>query len=67
MTTVELTETEAKLFIRFQKHRALIELLEQIGAFDIKSGSVTINFSRLGGIVSIEKQEHFIANQLSTG
>ncbi len=62
LTVVELTELEAQQFIRFQKHRTLIELLESIKAFDIRSGSVTINFSKLGEIVSVEKQEHYIPN-----
>lgn len=59
ITIVELTPIEAQSFVIFQKHRALIGLLESINAFKIKNGSVTIHFSRLGEIVSIEKNEHF--------
>lgn len=58
-TTIELTDIEAKSFIRFQKHRAIIELLESVKAFDVKSGSVTIHFNSFGGIVSITKEEHY--------
>lgn len=59
LTKIELSEKEAQSFIRFQKHRALIELLESVGAFDVKSGSITIHFSSIGGIISITKEEHF--------
>lgn len=67
LTVVELSPIEAKAFIAFNKHRTLIGLLESVGAFDIKSGSVTVHFSRLGEILSIDKQEHFSPNMLSTG
>lgn len=59
LTILELTSIEAQSFITFQKHRAFIGLLESIKAFDLKNGSVTIHFSRLGEIVSVEKNEHF--------
>jgi len=61
---IELSPLEAQTFITFQKHRALIGLLESIKAFDIRSGSVTIHFSRLGEIVSVEKHEHFSPNMI---
>lgn len=64
VTVVELTPLEAQTFIAFQKHRALIGMLESIKAFDIKGGSVTIHFSRLGEIISVDKQEHFSPNLL---
>lgn len=59
LTIVELTQTEAESFITFQKHRTLIGLLESIGAFNVRNGSVTIHFSRLGEIISVDKQEHY--------
>lgn len=58
LTAIHLTENEAKLFIQFQKHFALIGLLESIKAFDIRSGSVTIHFDSLGQIGGLKKEEH---------
>ncbi len=58
-TAIYLTQDEAMLFIEFQKRYAFMKLLESIGAFDLRSGSVTIHFDSLGGIGSIDKQEHF--------
>lgn len=59
LTTIQLTDNEALLFVTFQKHHALIGLLESIGALNVKNGSITINFDNLGRIGSIEKQENF--------
>lgn len=64
LTVIELTDIEAQTFIKFQKHRLLIELLDSIGTFNLKSGSVTIHFDSLGGIVSINKEEHFSPNKV---
>lgn len=47
LTTVQLTEQEAKLFI-------MMQLLQSLGVFDIKSGSVTIHFDKDGKIGSVE-------------
>lgn len=60
MVTVELTDYEAQAFTLFQKYRDLFEFMDAAGALDIKSGRVVIHFSKLGGVVSIEKNEHFI-------
>ncbi len=59
LTTIQLTQIDAQAFVRFQKHRALIELLESMGAFDLKNGSITLNFNYLGQIKSVNKQENF--------
>lgn len=56
---VHLKEEEARLFALFQKHYALIGLLESIKAFDIKNGSVQIHFNNLGEIKAIDKFESF--------
>lgn len=58
LTVVHLTPEEAALFIQFQKRFAFVKVMESIGAFDLKSGSITINFDHLGQIGSIDKQEH---------
>ena len=56
---IYLTEQEALLFVEFQKQYALIRALESIGAFKVKSGSVTIHFDSNGLIGSLDKYEHY--------
>lgn len=58
-TPVYLTPEECEQFITFQKHRALIGLLDSIGAFKITNGSVRIHFGSMGHIVGVDKQEHY--------
>lgn len=58
-TTVELTKEDALLFVEFQKRHALFALLESLGAFAIRNGSVTINFDSMGAISSVNKHETF--------
>ncbi len=58
-TLVELTPDDALLFIEYQKRHAFMQVLEQIGAFDIKSGSLTIHFDALGGIGSVDVNKHY--------
>lgn len=58
-TPILLTDREAVLFVQFQKHISLIGLLESVGAFDVKSGSVTIHFDAMGQIGSVDKHQHF--------
>ena len=58
LTTVYLTDADAILFVEFQKRKNLLGLLNSIKAFDIRSGSVTINFDKVGKIVSLERHEH---------
>lgn len=58
---VFLTEIEAQSFIEFQKHRALIGLLQSIDAFSIRGGYVTIHFDELGKIGKLEKHLNYKA------
>lgn len=55
---VEMTEQDALLFIVFQKKYAFIKLMEEVGAFNIKSGYVTVHFDNLGGIGSVDVNKH---------
>jgi len=57
LTTINLTNDEAIQFVTFQKHRALIGLLEEIKAFELRNGSVTIHFDTYGRIRLVEKNE----------
>lgn len=59
-TPVYLTEEEARMFVKFQKHYAFMEALESIKAFNIRNGSVTIHFNSLGEIKSLDKKEFYI-------
>lgn len=58
-TAIYLTEEEALHFVQFQKHYALIRLLESIDAFAMKNGSITIHFDSLGRIALVDKKEQF--------
>lgn len=56
-TTVYLTQDEVEQFVLFQKRRTFIGLLESMGAFDIKDGSITIHFNHVGQIKTVDKNE----------
>lgn len=58
-TPVYLTEEECQQFITFQKHRALIGVLDSVGFFQLKSGSVTIHMDSNGKIAGVEKVNHY--------
>ena len=58
-TAVYLNQTDATLFVAFQKRYAFVQLLESVGAFNIRSGSLTIHFDNIGQIASVDKHEHF--------
>ncbi len=57
LINIQLTDNEAKAFVRFQKHRALIEMLEKLGVFDLHNGSCEIHFNSFGAIVGVDKHE----------
>jgi hypothetical protein len=57
--SIKLSEDDARLFIRFQKYHALIQLLESKGAFDIKGGSITLHFGGGGQIKAIDKHQYY--------
>ena len=63
-TVVDLTDQDARDFIEFQKKRKFFELLTHYKVFDIRSGSCTIHFSRLGEVVGIQKVEEYTTNVL---
>lgn len=57
LITIELTQEDSLLFIEFQKQFSFIKLMQSLGVFDIKNGSVKINFNNTGeiGLVEINK------------
>lgn len=56
---VELSVEDAALFIQFQKRYLFMKMLEEINAFSMKSGSITIHFTNLGEIGAIDVQNHY--------
>lgn len=54
---VALSPEEALLFIEFQKQFSFIKLMHSLGVFDIRNGSVKINFNNQGeiGVVEINR------------
>lgn len=58
-TVITISKEEAKLFVQFQKRFSFMQLLESIGAFDMKSASLTVNFDGMGKIASLQKLEHY--------
>lgn len=50
---------EEYLESRKLKHNLLIEFLESVDAFNIKNGTVTINFDGSGVISSVEVKKHY--------
>lgn len=54
-----LTPQEEVRFLTFKKYYAFLLLLDNMGAFDIKNGSLTINFDKDGRIGSVDRNEHY--------
>ena len=59
ITVVNLSDEDAKQFVRSQKHRAIVDMLEKVGAFSIRGGSITLHFGINGEIKTIDKHEYF--------
>lgn len=59
LTAVFLTQEEAERFVAFHKYYALVGLLDSLKVLDIRNGSITINFDKIGQIGTIEKHEQF--------
>lgn len=58
LTTIQLTDLEAKSFITFQKHRSVIEMLENAGFFKLQNGSIEIHKDAEGRIRAIDVHVH---------
>lgn len=50
---IELTNEDAQLFIEFQKRYNFVKLLSDLKVFDIRSGTLEVNFDNQGNIGSI--------------
>ncbi len=55
----ELAPHEEQRFLTFKKYYAFMVLLDNMGAFDMKNGTLAINFDKMGNIGSVEKREQF--------
>ena len=54
---IYIPDEEAKKFILFQKHYSLFSILLEKGAFDVKSGSVQLNFDHNGLLQTIQRSD----------
>lgn len=59
LTPVYLSPDDVLAFTKFQRHYALIGLLESLGVFDIVSGSAEIHFDSQGNIGSVDIKRHY--------
>ena len=55
--TIELTDTDAKLFLEFQKNYDAFHALDTAGVFKICNGSVEIHFDSEGTLANITRHE----------
>lgn len=55
MTIVHLSEVDAEKFKEFMQHYDKISFIISSDVFNIKRGSATINFSKEGDILSIDR------------
>lgn len=59
LTSIDLSDEDALLFIQFRKRQAFIEMVESVGGFDIKNGSLTIHFNEYGGAPVMEVNKRY--------
>lgn len=52
-TIIELSNEDALAFVAFQKRYAFFQLLDSLDVFEIRNGSVTVNFNDMGAISTV--------------
>lgn len=57
--TIILTPIDAEAYKLFQKYYLAFKLLDSVGAFSIKNGSVTLDFDKFGQVKGVHKNEVF--------
>ena len=57
-TTIEVTDDEARAFLRFREYQTLFIALLQARVFEVQSGKVIIHFNQKGRIVDIKTYSH---------
>lgn len=52
--TIELTDQDAELFLKFREHQDSFAVLEKAGVFNIRNGHAVLNFDANGTLGDIE-------------
>ena len=55
---IDITETDARLFVAFQANYKTFETLVKAGVFDITNGKAILNFNSEGKLADVEIQTH---------
>lgn len=53
-TTINLTDEDARLFLKFREHQNDFLLLYEAGVFNIKSGEAILNFNAEGVLTQVD-------------
>lgn len=59
LIVVQFTPEQAKEAALLNKHYTFIKLLESVGVFELKSGTVTISFDKFGRVGNIDVNKHY--------
>ena len=51
---IDLTDEDAKLFLKFRELQDIFEVLDECGAFDVRNGSTTMHFNADGALCDVE-------------
>lgn len=61
---VFVPDEEAKAFLAFKEHQAVITLLIDRGVFGQKNAAITLNFDNLGALQAIERRDFLYSSRL---
>lgn len=62
MTTFEVTDEDAKLFLLFRKHQTNFQKMIEMGVFDDGIIQVTMYFDKFSSLRAIDKTKRVICN-----
>lgn len=54
MTTIELSDQEAALFLEYRKNQDTFRTLYDAGVFNIKNGTATLSFDHMGELARVD-------------
>ena len=54
MTTLQLTDEEARLFVLFRQHQEMMQALLSANVFQTKNGQAILHFNHLGILMQVE-------------
>jgi hypothetical protein len=67
MTTIEITEKDVELFLKFRKYQDTFERMVEYGIFDRDIIQATLYFNKFGELRTIDKTiRHSYSQRLST-